>query len=185
MSDVTLDMQSNKMRVHQKYAEPWKVTLVSTGLNTMTGGRLLRVKEYIGNETFCFTYGDGVTDMDISQLVSFHRKQKTLATLTAVQVPGRFGALVIEDNHVKQFNEKPKGDGTWINAGYFVLEPEVMDLIKDDKTVWEKGPLEKLSSENNLSVYQHKGFWAAMDTLREKRYLDDLWQSGQAHWKIW
>lgn len=185
MSDVTLDMQSNEMQVHQEHAEPWKVTLVSTGLNTMTGGRLLRVKEYIGNETFCFTYGDGVADININQLVSFHKKQKTLATLTAVQVPGRFGALAIEDSHVKQFNEKPKGDGTWINGGYFVLEPGVIDFIEDDETVWEKGPLEKLSRENNLSVYQHTGFWAAMDTLRERRYLENLWQSGQAPWKRW
>lgn len=185
MSDVTLNMQSNEMQVHQKHAEPWKVTLVNTGLNTMTGGRLLRIKEYLDNQTFCFTYGDGLADINISDLIEFHKKHENLATLTAVQAPGRFGALVIDGDYVKRFYEKPKGDGTWINGGFFVLEPKVMDLIKTDETMWEREPLEILSKENNLGVYKHVGFWAAMDALRDKKYLEDLWQSGQAPWKRW
>jgi len=184
MSDVTLDLKSNNMEVHQQYSEPWKVTLVNTGLKTMTGGRLKRVQQYIGNETFCFTYGDGIGDIDINKLIQFHRKQKTLATVTGIQTLGRYGALGIKRDKVTNFQEKPQ-DGAWVSGGFFVLEPEVINLIKDDNTAWEREPLERLSNEGNLSIYKHQGFWAAMDTLRDKKYLEELWNSGQAPWKIW
>lgn len=183
MSDVTFDMQSNKMQVHQKYSEPWKVTLVDTGINTMTGGRLKRVAEYIGSETFCLTYGDGLADININELIDFHKQQKTLATVTGIQTLGRFGALDIKNDRVIRFKEKP--DDVWVSGGFFVLEPRVIDLIKDDQTIWEKEPLEHLAKTKQLAVYTHSGFWAAMDTLRDKNRLESLWQSGKAPWKIW
>jgi glucose-1-phosphate cytidylyltransferase len=183
MSDVTFDMQSNKMQVHQKYSEPWKVTLVDTGINTMTGGRLRRVAEYIGSETFCLTYGDGLADIDINKLIDFHKQQKTLATVTGIQTLGRFGALDIKNDRVIRFKEKP--DDVWVSGGFFVLEPRVIDLIKNDQTIWEKEPLEHLAKTKQLAVYTHSGFWAAMDTLRDKNRLESLWQSGKAPWKIW
>jgi glucose-1-phosphate cytidylyltransferase len=187
MSDVTFDMRFNQMNVHSGYAEPWRVTLVDTGDNTMTGGRLRRVKEHIGNEAFCFTYGDGVSNVNITELINFHKEQNSLATLTAVQPPGRFGAIVLgqEQTKITSFREKPEGDGAWINGGYFVLEPDVINLISDDSTVWEQTPLEKLAEMEQLSAYKHFGFWQPMDTLRDKNYLEDLWKSGKAPWKVW
>ena len=187
MSDVTFDLKNNGMKVLQNNVEPWTVTLINTGEKTMTGGRLKRVKEYIGDETFCLTYGDGVTNANIRDLIDFHRDKKTLATLTAVQQPGRFGAFNLEHNQdkISTFKEKPKGDGAWINGGFFVLEPGVMDYIADDSTVWEREPLEKLSHDGMLSAYRHYGFWQPMDTLRDKNVLEELWQSGKAPWKVW
>jgi glucose-1-phosphate cytidylyltransferase len=185
MSDVTFDVVNNKMEVHQRGVEPWKVTLVDTGENTMTGGRLKRVEQYLGDEAFCMTYGDGVADIDISELVAFHKKQGTLATVTAVQPPGRFGALVVTDNRVKSFEEKPHGDGGWINGGFFVLARQVIDDIKDDGTVWERGPMEMLARRDKLAAFVHRGFWHAMDTLRDKNYLEEVWNSGKAPWKVW
>ncbi len=185
MSDVTFDIANNKMEVHQASAEPWKVTIVDTGDDAMTGGRLKRVARYIGNEEFCFTYGDGVADIDIRALVAFHRKQGRLATLTAVQPPGRFGALVIEDGRVGHFEEKPRGDNSWINGGFFVLSPKVLDYIAGDATYWEREPLERLAVERQLSAYEHRGFWQPMDTLRDKNQLEQLWDSGAAPWKMW
>ncbi|KAF3884520.1 MULTISPECIES: glucose-1-phosphate cytidylyltransferase [Nostocales] len=187
MSDVTFDMRFNQMNVHAGNAEPWRVTLVDTGDNTMTGGRLKRVREHLGSETFCFTYGDGVSDVNITEALNFHREQKTLATMTAVQPPGRFGAIVLghEQTKITSFREKPEGDGAWINGGFFVLEPEVINLIADDSTVWEQVPLEKLAEMEQLSAYKHHGFWQPMDTLRDKNYLEDLWQKNKAPWKVW
>ncbi|MBD2097419.1 glucose-1-phosphate cytidylyltransferase [Trichocoleus sp. FACHB-591] len=187
MSDVTFDMRFNQMNVHCGYAEPWRVTLVDTGEDTLTGGRLRRVREHIGNETFCFTYGDGVSNVNVQELVEFHKSQKTLATLTATQPPGRFGAICLgsEQNKIENFQEKPEGDGAWINGGYFVLEPEVIDYIAGDSTIWEKEPLQKLASDGELSAYRHNGFWQPMDTLRDKQYLEELWKSGKAPWKVW
>ena len=186
MSDVTFDMAQNRMEVHQHRAEPWRVTIVDTGEQTMTGGRLRRVKNYIGDEAFCFTYGDGVSDVDITQLIEFHRAQKTHATLTAVQPPGRFGALDIKlDQRIDTFREKPKGDGTWVNGGFFVLEPAVFDLLKSDDDIWERAPLEVLADTGQLSAYKHTGFWQPMDTLRDKNQLEELWTSGHAPWKKW
>jgi glucose-1-phosphate cytidylyltransferase len=186
MSDVTFDMQHNKMEVHQRYAEPWRVTLVDTGDETMTGGRLNRVAEHVKNEeAFCFTYGDGVSDIDITKLVDFHRASKLKATLTATLPPGRFGALDLRDNKVMAFKEKPKGDGGLINGGFFVLSPQVLPYIDGDATIWEREPLEKLASEGQLGAYEHDGFWQPMDTLRDKTYLEELWQSGKAPWKVW
>jgi glucose-1-phosphate cytidylyltransferase len=185
MSDVTFDMANNKIEIHQNNAEPWRVTLVETGEHTMTGGRLKRVAEYLGDEDFCFTYGDGLSNVDINALIAYHKQQNTLATLTAIQPPGRFGSLCVEDKHVVGFKEKPQGDGGWINGGFFVLSPKVLDYIKDDDTVWEKFPLERLAEEGQLSAYYHDGFWHAMDTLRDKNLLEDLWKSGDAPWKIW
>ncbi len=187
MSDVTFDMKNNKMEVHQNSAEPWRVTLVDTGDETMTGGRLRRVKDYIGNETFCFTYGDGVANVDIKRLIHFHREQKTLATLTAVQPPGRFGTfnLAQEQTRISHFREKPQGDGAWINGGFFVLEPAVMDYITGDSTVWEQEPLKNLARDGMLSAYRHYGFWHPMDTLRDKNVLEELWASGNPPWKVW
>jgi len=187
MSDVTFDMRFNQMNIHKGNAEPWKVTLVDTGDHSLTGGRLKRVREHIGSETFCFTYGDGVSDVNITDLIEFHKKQGTQATLTAVQPAGRFGAINLENdqNRVSHFHEKPEGDGAWVNGGFFVLEPEVIDYIADDFTIWEQEPLRKLASMNQLSAYKHNGFWQPMDTLRDKRYLEDLWQSNSAPWKIW
>ncbi len=186
MSDVTLDMANNHMEVHQRYAEPWRVTLVDTGIDTMTGGRLKRVAPYVKDqEAFCFTYGDGVSDVNITELVEFHRTQKVKATLTATLPPGRFGALDLQGSKVRSFKEKPKGDGAMINGGFFVLSPEVIDLIKDDATVWEKEPLETLARQDQLAAYQHTGFWQPMDTLRDKTYLEELWAGGNAPWKVW
>jgi glucose-1-phosphate cytidylyltransferase len=187
MSDVTFDMRFNQMNVHSGYAEPWRVTLVNTGDNTMTGGRLKCVREHIGNDTFCFTYGDGVSNVNITELIQFHQAQKSLATLTAVQPAGRFGAISLgqEQTKIANFREKPEGDGAWVNGGYFVLEPEVIDFIADDSTVWEKEPLEKLADMEQLSAFRHHGFWQPMDTLRDKNYLDELWQSNKAPWKVW
>lgn len=187
-ADVTFDIKNNKMEVHTTNAEPWKVTLVETGENTMTGGRLKRVKDYIGNETFCLTYGDGVSDVDISSLVAFHKKNGAKVTLTAVQQPGRFGAFTLKQEDVKimHFQEKPlTGESPWINGGFFVCEPSALDLIKDDNTTWEREPLEHLASSGNLAAFKHSGFWQAMDTLRDKNYLEDLWKSGKAPWKRW
>ncbi|AFZ19942.1 glucose-1-phosphate cytidylyltransferase [Allocoleopsis franciscana] len=186
MSDVTFDMRFNQMNVHCGYAEPWRVTLVDTGDNTMTGGRLKRVREHIGNETFCFTYGDGIGDVNIKELLEFHKTQKTLATLTATQPAGRFGAISFKDQEkVSSFREKEDLNGAWINGGFFVLEPEVINLIANDSTVWEKDPLEKLAVDDQLSAYKHFGFWQPMDTLRDKNYLNELWNSGKAPWKVW
>ena len=186
MSDVTFDMQNNAMEVHQNSAEPWKVTLVDTGLETMTGGRLKRAFPYLDEkEEFCFTYGDGVSDVDITKLIKFHKKQKTLATLTAAQPPGRFGSLNLDKNKISSFEEKPQGDGGWINGGFFVLSPKIIDYIKNDQTTWEKEPMETLAKEGNLSAFVHKGFWQPMDTLRDKIHLNTLWDDGKAPWKIW
>ncbi|NHC33294.1 glucose-1-phosphate cytidylyltransferase [Scytonema millei] len=187
MSDVTFDMRFNQMNVHCGYAEPWRVTLVDTGDKTMTGGRLKRVREHIGNETFCFTYGDGVSSVNIKEIVKFHKEQNTLATLTASQPPGRFGAIHLEGDQTKitSFREKPDGDGAWVNSGFFVLEPETIDLIEDDKTIWEQEPLQKLAQMDELSAYKHPGFWQPMDTLRDKHLLEELWNSGNAPWKVW
>lgn len=185
MSDITFDMANNKMEVHQHYAEPWRVTLVDTGEQTMTGGRLKRACSYLNDEDFCLTYGDGVGDVDIKQLVAFHKAQKTLATVTAVQPPGRFGALNTEGHKVISFKEKPGGDGRWINGGFFVLSPKVIDYIDGDDIRWEREPMERLADEGQLSAFIHKGMWHPMDTLRDKNYLEALWQSGNAPWKIW
>jgi len=186
MSDVTFDMLNNKMEVHQNNAEPWRITLIDTGENTMTGGRLRRVASHLGGEDFCFTYGDGVGNVNITELIQFHRSQNTLATLTATQPPGRFGALVLnKSNLVSRFQEKPQGDGGWINGGFFVLSPRVVDYIASDDTLWEKEPMERLAEENQLSAFFHRGFWQPMDTLRDKNHLEDLWASGKAPWKIW
>jgi glucose-1-phosphate cytidylyltransferase len=185
MSDVTFDMKNNSMEVHHKSVEPWKVTLVDTGLDTLTGGRLNRIKKYVDDDTFCFTYGDGVADINISDLIKFHKNKKKIATITAVQPPGRFGTLEIENDDVLKFIEKPAGDGNWINGGFFVLEPNVFDYIEGDFTIWEREPLEKLSRQRLLSAYKHKGFWHAVDTLRDKNHLEKLWSSEKADWKIW
>lgn len=185
MSDVTFDMVGNKVEVHQNNAEPWRVTLVDTGDNTMTGGRLKRVRQYLGSEDFCFTYGDGVGDVDISKLMKFHKSHKKLATLTATQPPGRFGALKLNKDIVSGFQEKPEGDGGWINGGFFVLSPKVIDYIEGDATLWERDPMERLAIEGQLMARQHNGFWQPMDTLRDKAYLDELWASGKAPWKTW
>ncbi|RZD48845.1 MAG: glucose-1-phosphate cytidylyltransferase [Thaumarchaeota archaeon] len=185
MSDVTFDMKQNIMEVHKKSAEPWKVTLVDTGIDTMTGGRLKRIKKYVDNETFCFTYGDGLSDLSIKDLIDLHNTQKTLSTVTAVQPPGRFGALNIEKNKITSFEEKPLGDGSWINGGYFVLEPDIFDYIENDQTIWEREPIEKLAKDSQLSVHKHNGYWNAVDTLRDKNHMEDLWNSKQAPWKVW
>lgn len=186
MSDVTFDMALNRMEVHQHKAEPWRVTLVDTGEETMTGGRLKRVAKYLEDEEcFCFTYGDGVADIDISALIAFHRAHGKLATVTAVQPPGRYGALHTEGIAVTGFTEKPKGDGGLINGGFFVLSPKVLPLIADDATAWEAAPLETLARRGELAAFEHLGFWQPMDTLREKNLLEALWNSGQAPWKIW
>ncbi len=184
-SDVTFDLAHNRMDVLQRHAEPWRVTLVDTGEATQTGGRLKRVREYIGDEDFCLTYGDGVADVDLGALLAFHRAQKTLATLTAAQPPGRFGALDLDGHRITAFREKPQGDGAWINGGFFVLSPKVLDLIEGDNTSWEREPLERLAAQGELSAYPHKGFWQCMDTLRDKNLLESLWESGRAPWKTW
>jgi glucose-1-phosphate cytidylyltransferase len=186
MSDVTFDMQHNKMEVHQQYADPWRVTLVDTGEQTMTGGRLKRVAPYLqGEEAFCFTYGDGVSDVNITELLAFHKRQGVLATLMAAHPPGRFGALDLQGEKVRSFQEKPKGDGSMINGGFFVLSPKVIDLVDGDDCIWERQPLETLAGQGQLAAFQHHGFWQPMDTLRDKTLLEDLWQSGKAPWKAW
>lgn len=186
-SDITFDFssQSQERIVHNTSAEPWKVTLVDTGNETMTGGRLKRVKDYVGNESFMMTYGDGVGDININELIKFHKSNKKKATLTAVLPSGKFGAIDIDGDKVTSFQEKPKGDGNWINGGFFVLEPSVFDLIKDDTTVWEQYPLEKLALAGELVAYKHEGFWKPMDTLRDKIILNDMWESGKALWNVW
>jgi len=186
-SDVTFDFsdQDVKRIIHNTKAEPWKVTLIDTGTETMTGGRLKRVREYIGRETFMMTYGDGVADIDLKKLIAHHKRKGRKATLTAVLPSGRFGALDMDDNLIKSFREKPKGDGNWVNGGFFVLEPSVIDLIRDDTTVWENEPLENLASSGELVAYRHNGFWKPMDTLRDKIELNALWESNKAPWKIW
>ena len=186
MSDVTFDMQHNKMEVHCRKAEPWKVTLVDTGEATMTGGRLRRVGQYLRNgESFCFTYGDGLSDIDIMALIAFHQQHGRKATVTAVQPPGRYGALDMEENRVTGFTEKPKGDGGRISGGFFVLDPACIEYIDSDQTSWESGPLERLANEGELIAYEHEGFWQPMDTLRDKNHLEQLWNSGKASWKKW
>lgn len=185
MSDVTFDMKHNKMEVHQNSAEPWRVTLVDTGEQTMTGGRLRRVRDHIGDDDFCFTYGDGVGDVDISSLVDFHKQEGRLATLTATQPPGRFGAINLDGYRIDSFQEKPQGDGAWINGGFFVLNPKVIDYINDDRTVWEREPMERLARDRQMSAWLHRGFWQPMDTLRDKNHLEELWSSGNAPWKSW
>lgn len=185
MSDVTFDMEKNSMEVHQRRSEPWKVTVVDTGDDTMTGGRIKQVARFIGDETFCMTYGDGVADVNIRRLVDFHRSSKKKATLTAVQPPGRFGMLDVNGDAVSGFVEKPVGDGGWVNGGFFVLEPPVLDYISSNSCIWEREPLEQLSREGQLGAFKHQGFWHAMDTLRDKLHLEHLWDSGQAPWKVW
>ena len=185
MSDVTIDMQHNSVEVHQKNAEPWKVTLVDTGENSMTGGRLKRVKQYLGNEDFCFTYGDGLCDVNINELINFHKQQGHLATVTAVKPAGRFGALEHSGNLVTAFKEKPRGDGSWINGGFFVLSPKVIDYIKNDDTIWEQEPMHQLATDGQMDAFFHEGFWQPMDTLREKKALQSLWDENRAPWKVW
>jgi glucose-1-phosphate cytidylyltransferase len=187
MSDVTFDLKDNHMSVHHTETEPWRVTLVDTGENTMTGGRLRRVRHYLDDEPFCFTYGDGLSDINMSALITFHREQSGFATLTAVQPPGRFGAFNLSSGQtqVLTFREKPQGDGAWVNGGFFVLEPSVLDYIEGDATVWEREPLEGLARDGKLNAFRHKGFWQPMDTLRDKMYLESLWESENPPWKLW
>ncbi len=184
MSDVTFDMSNNSMEVHKKRSEPWRVTIVDTGDESMTGGRIKRIQPYI-DDTFCLTYGDGVGNVDIQALIAFHKQQGKKATLTAVQPSGRFGALGLKGNQVKSFQEKPQGDGAWINGGFFVLEPSIFETIEGDKTIWERAPMERLAAEDQMAAYKHSGFWQPMDTLRDKQKLEELWDSGSAPWKIW
>ena len=184
MSDVTFDMLNNTMEVHQKNAESWRVTIVDTGEETMTGGRIKRIAPYLDGP-FCLTYGDGVGDIDISASIEFHQKSGLLATLTGVQPPGRFGSLQLDKNRISSFIEKPLGDGSWINGGFFILDPRVIDYIAGDSTIWEREPLEKLAEDRQLGIYRHKGFWRPMDTLRDKSELEDLWEKGDAPWKSW
>ena len=186
-ADMTIDVQNNKMEFHARRAEPWRITLVDTGEATLTGGRLKRVREHLGSEDFCFTYGDGVGDVDITELVAFHKAQNVLCTLTATKPPGRFGALTLgRDEHmISSFREKPDGDGAWINGGFFVVNPKAIDLIEGDSTTWEREPLEQLANSGNLAAYRHAGFWQPMDTLHDKNKLETLWQSGKAPWKVW
>ncbi len=184
-SDVTIDLAGNRVEVHHRRAEPWKVTLIDTGEKTQTGGRLKRVREYVGDEDFCFTYGDGLADVDIKALVKFHKAQKTLATLTAAQPPGRFGSVTLDGGKVNRFVEKPEGDGAWINAGFFVLSPRAIDYVDGDDTSWERRPLERLAAEGQLSAWRHRGFFQPMDAMRDKNLLEELWASGRAPWKTW
>lgn len=187
MSDVTFTMQENRVEVLQNHVEPWRVTLVDTGDSTLTGGRLKAVRQYLdGEEAFCFTYGDGVADVDISKLIEFHHQHGKLATLTAVKPPGRYGALKLDaEGNVRKFQEKPEGDNSWINGGFFVLSPKVIDLIEDEMTSWEDKPLARLAADNQLAAFRHSGFWQPMDTLRDKNLLNSLWVAGEAPWKIW
>jgi glucose-1-phosphate cytidylyltransferase len=185
MSDVTFDIGSNRVEVLQNSAEPWKVTLVDTGETTATGGRLRRVRHLLDGDAFCFTYGDGVANVDVGALMKFHRAQQRLATVTAVQPPGRFGALDISEHRITRFEEKPLGDAGWINGGFFVLSPKVMDYVEGDTSVWEREPMERLAADGQLSAYQHYGFWHPMDTLRDRNHLEELWRVGDAPWKTW
>ncbi len=185
MSDVTFDLQTNDMEIHRRKAEPWRITLVDTGELTQTGGRLKRIQPYLDDEDFCFTYGDGVGDVNIKELIRFHKQQKCLATVTAMQPPGRFGALDMKKNKIVRFEEKPPGDSNWVSGGFFVLSPSVLAYIEGDETVWEKGPLERLARENQLAAFKHEGFWKPMDTLRDKNQLEELWREGRAPWKLW
>ena len=185
-ADITLDLSKNKMEVHGSKAEPWRVTLIDTGLDTMTGGRLKRIKQYADNRAFMCTYGDGIGDIDIRKALAFHRKHGKIATITAVQIAGRFGALnMVKSGDIKSFFEKPKGDGAWINGGFFILEPEIFNYIQDDSTIFEQEPLEDIVRENELKAYKHNGFWKCMDTLRDKNELEHLWNTNQAPWKLW
>jgi glucose-1-phosphate cytidylyltransferase len=184
-SDVTFDISKNEMEVHASATEPWRVTLVDTGAQTMTGGRLQRVLDFVGDDDFCFTYGDGVADIDIERLIAFHREQGTLATVTSVQPLGRFGAMSVDGTRVVEFSEKPAGDGAWVNGGFFVLSPKVATYLDGDGTVWEDEPLRRLAADGQLSSYRHTGFWQPMDTLRDKLRLQALWESGSAPWKVW
>ncbi|MBO6517685.1 MAG: glucose-1-phosphate cytidylyltransferase [Bacteroidia bacterium] len=185
-SDVTLDLANNQMEVHNNYSEPWKVTLLDTGLHTMTGGRIKRAKDHIGNEPFMLTYGDGVADVDVTSLVEYHKQKQGLITMTSVQPDGRFGALITDDqNRITSFKEKPKGDDAWINGGFFVCQPEVLDYISDDTTIFERDPLENLANDGKLFTYRHSGFWKCMDTLRDKQKLNELWDSNECPWKTW
>jgi glucose-1-phosphate cytidylyltransferase len=184
-SDVTIDLTTNNIEVHNNSSEPWKVTLLETGQDTMTGGRIKKAKEFIGNEPFLLTYGDGVSDVDLSELVGFHKKHGKLVTMTAVQPEGRFGALETDGDQVESFLEKPKGDGSWINGGFFVCQPDTLNYIKDDMTVFEQEPLQQLAREGQLYNYRHDGFWKCMDTLRDKKVLNELWDNGHAKWKTW
>jgi glucose-1-phosphate cytidylyltransferase len=183
--DLSFDLSRGDIEVHRSTTEPWKVTLVDTGEETMTGGRLKRVLPYVGEEDFCFTYGDGVADVDITALIAYHREQGALATVTAVQPPGRFGAVELNGTHVRSFQEKPRGDGTWLNGGFFVLSPGVSKYLNGDKTIWEHGPVSQLAREGQLASFRHRGFWQAMDTLRDRNQLEQLWGSGEAPWRIW
>ncbi len=185
MSDVTFDMKGNRMHVHEEHVEPWKVTLIDTGEMTLTGGRLKRIRSYLNEKTFCFTYGDGVADVDIKALVAHHRKHGKLATVTAVQPPGRYGTIDVTDGIVTAFQEKPLGDGGWINGGFFVLEPAAIDYIANEMTTWEQEPMKNLTRDGQLSAYYHPGFWQAMDTMRDRYILEELWQQGRAPWKCW
>ena len=185
MSDVTFDMSENQMHIHNRHAEPWRVTLVDTGENTATGGRLKRVRDYVGDETFCLTYGDGVADVDLPALIDFHNRHGKLATVTAVQPPGRYGALDVRGEQVHGFQEKPLGDGGWINGGFFVLEPGVFDYIEGDVTTWEYEPMRALAQDGQLMTHVHRGFWQAMDTLRDRSYLEERWKADEAQWRIW
>ena len=184
-SDVTFDMVTNSKKVHQSTAEPWKVTVIDTGAETQTGGRLKRVREYLGDEDFCFTYGDGVSNVDIKKLIAFHKEKGRLATLTATLPPGRFGQIGIEDDLITSFVEKPHGEGGYINGGFFILNPKVIELIEGDDSVWEKTPMETLAKRGQMAAYSHDGFWQPMDTLRDKNFLEELWKSGNAPWKLW
>jgi glucose-1-phosphate cytidylyltransferase len=184
-SDLSFDLGHGEIKVHRSSTEPWKVTLVDTGADTMTGGRLRRVLQYVGDEEFCFTYGDGLADVDITALIAYHREQGALATVTAVQPPGRFGAVELNGTRVRSFDEKPRGDGAWLNGGYFVLSPEVGRYLADDHTTWEQGPLRALTREGQLASFRHEGFWQGMDTMRDRNELEKLWDSGRAPWRVW
>ena len=185
MSDITFDLEKNNFEVHQKFTEPWKITLVDTGLNTQTGGRLKRIRDYLDNETFCFTYGDGVSDIDISKLILFHKEKKSIATLTAIHPPERYGVLNLSEDYVTKFHEKHRGESSWINGGFFVFEPTIFDYIEGDDEILERKPLENLAKDGKLGAYRHEGFWQGLDTLRDKNQLDSLWNGGNPPWKIW
>lgn len=186
-SDVTFDLRENQMQVHENQAEPWRVTLVDTGDNTMTGGRIRRIRKHLEDEAFCLTYGDGVSDLNIKELIEFHRQHKKLATVTAVQPPGRFGAFTLHEDQtrIENFREKPSGDGAWINGGFFVLDPQVIDYIENDQSIWERDPMQNLARDGALFAYKYSGFWQSMDTLRDKMYLEELWDGGTPPWKVW
>jgi glucose-1-phosphate cytidylyltransferase len=184
-SDMTINLENNKVEIHKNKNESWNITLVDTGEKSMTGGRIKRIQEYVNDDTFCVTYGDGLTNMNMNNLISFHKEKKSVATLTAIHPPEKFGVLELSEDYVLNFHEKHGGEKSWINGGFFVFEPEIFDYLKDDFTILERGPLETLAQEHKLTAYKHDGFWQPMDTLREKNYLDDLWISGKAPWKVW